>query len=98
MSSLSQPNVPKHWFNYDKIMHTLEYAILATLWNLVANLYLVNKRKQLLIIWFVCALYGASDEIHQSMVPKRECSGKDWMADIAGSGLGCLWMYKKRKK
>lgn len=104
MSSLSHPPVPQQWFNYDKITHTLEYTLLAILWSLVANLYQHAKlspntiRKKFILIWLACCLYGASDEIHQSMVPERDCSAKDWIADITGSGLGCLWMYKRRKK
>ena len=36
----------------------------------------------------VGALYGASDEWHQSFVPNRTASVADWAADVAGVLLG----------
>jgi VanZ family protein len=37
-----------------------------------------------------CGLWGTVDEIHQSAVPRREASGADLAADVAGAGLGAL--------
>jgi VanZ family protein len=36
------------------------------------------------------ALYGASDEWHQSFVPGRDASAADWLADLCGVTLGYL--------
>ena len=34
------------------------------------------------------ALYGATDEWHQSFVPGRDASVLDWLADLCGVTLG----------
>jgi len=36
------------------------------------------------------ALYGVSDEWHQSFVPGRDASALDWLADLCGVTLGYL--------
>jgi VanZ family protein len=59
-------------------------------------------------IWFtviICALYGISDEFHQSFVPNRDCEFMDWAADFVGIILAALiikyylsrkmWMFKR---
>ena len=69
----------------DKLAHFLLYAVLGALlalgrgeqgepphWTLVAT----------------GALYGASDEWHQSYVPGREVSVLDWAADVGGVAAG----------
>ncbi len=44
------------------------------------------------------ALYGASDEFHQSFVPGRNPALTDWMIDMAGSlvaALGMRWLLPR---
>jgi VanZ family protein len=42
---------------------------------------------------FICVLYGASDEIHQSFVPGRYASWGDWIADTLGV-ITFVFFYK----
>lgn len=35
-------------------------------------------------------LIGAADEIHQSFLPGRVAGWDDWLADVAGTGLGLI--------
>jgi VanZ family protein len=43
------------------------------------------------------ALYGVSDEFHQSFVPHRSCSLSDWLTDLVGAGaaLTLAWWVGK---
>ena len=41
-------------------------------------------------IFLGVALFGLSDEWHQSFVPGRDCSALDWLADVTGAALGLL--------
>jgi VanZ family protein len=47
----------------------------------------------------IAILYGASDELHQSLVPERMGSWLDWMYDglgaaLAGVGIGLFWRFR----
>ena len=35
--------------------------------------------------WIICAIYGATDEWHQSFVPGRMVEFRDWRNDVAGA-------------
>lgn len=46
------------------------------------------------------AIYGITDEIHQSFVPGRDANGADWLADVLGTAAGALifgWMMPARR-
>lgn len=70
----------------DKLAHVGVYAVLGAT--------LAHGRRQsgpgaphwLLIV--LGALYGASDEWHQSFVPGRDVSLGDWVSDVVGVVLG----------
>jgi VanZ like family len=36
----------------------------------------------------LCALYGASDELHQAFVPYRVPDVLDWITDVGGAAIG----------
>jgi VanZ family protein len=85
-------------------VHIIIYGVLAVL----CYLSLVHQKRfpSLLrnAIWFtiiICALYGISDELHQSFVPNRDCEFWDWAADFAGVILAVvlikLYLSKKFK-
>jgi VanZ family protein len=50
----------------------------------------------LLASLLLSALYGASDELHQSLVPGRTPQVFDWMVDVAGAAAGA-WLYARTR-
>ncbi len=80
-SDLRGPEVPY----LDKLVHATEYAVLGAL-VLVA----LGQRRALILAVGLAALYGASDELHQTLVPGRDSSVYDWLADAIGATLGAL--------
>ena len=86
-----------------KCAHLTEYAILAIL--LRRALYRgTNLRAKpwvfFMAIWFVCGIFAASDEFHQSFVPSRTASLNDVLIDISGAFFGlalCLVVARKQR-
>jgi len=99
LSSLSSPGV-----NFitifpgfdDKIIHAVEYAILAILcyrallhtatgdWRLYAALLSIAAS----------VVFGITDEIHQAFVPLRHADPWDLMADSIGASIGVgIWKW-----
>ncbi|MDI6828677.1 MAG: VanZ family protein, partial [Armatimonadota bacterium] len=49
----------------------------------------------------IAALYGVTDEYHQSFVPGRRCELYDWMADVLGAAvalslIAILQFYRRK--
>lgn len=82
-----------------KTAHFMIYFILGIL---VFSLLLEFKINHIVIITtFICMLYAASDEIHQSFIPGRSCEIRDVLIDTSGSFLSiclCFLIYKKNIK
>jgi len=70
----------------DKVLHLILYAVLGA--ALAHARFWGAPRMPHAVILALGALYGASDELHQSFVPNRVPSVGDWLADLAGLGLG----------
>jgi VanZ family protein len=77
---------------FDKLIHCAEYALLGAL---VARGFALGPPR--LGRWAgaaaaaaLAALFGATDEWHQSFTPGRYASGLDLVADAGGSVLGAL--------
>ena len=98
----AQPHPEEHLPSFlfkevsDKVLHTLEYAVLGALcyrafrWGLND---LVAARA-LVIAIITASLYGVTDEVHQLFVPFRESSWLDWLADTIGAVIGALsWRF-----
>jgi len=70
----------------DKIIHFCEYYILGYLIFRTMAVWKGKKvsRQAPWITVLIGALYGLSDEWHQSFVPGRDCSGYDAAADVLG--------------
>jgi len=74
----------------DKLLHALEYAVLGGLLclALASAAQRPRPRDLLLAAALLAAAYGVSDEWHQSLVPGRDASALDWLADATGAALG----------
>jgi VanZ family protein len=73
--------------------HVGEYAVLAFLmwrafrWGISASMRMPTLCGLVLL---ACALFGASDEFHQTFVKSRTPSVRDVLLDVAGASLGLL--------
>ena len=90
----------------DKYEHFVAYTILTILVS--AALLVQNKSRYLknsaffLSVLFV-SFYGLLDELHQMIIPGRNCSFLDWIADFSGALTGSLicfiiYRYEKNKR
>jgi VanZ family protein len=98
----SQPSLPDTGPSFphkDKIAHLVIYGFLG--WFTTRALRRAHDLPlptALLLGILLCALYGASDEWHQSFVPPRTPSLADWLADVTGASLAQLvhWYDARR--
>lgn len=97
LSSLSYPLPflePVHRTVKDWMLHVIEYCILGLL---LGRALCLNFTEQPITLYVLLAtllgsLYGLSDELHQSLVPLREASPYDAVADAIGTFIGAtLW-------
>ena len=97
LSSMSTPQTHfPSWVDgiSDKILHALEYAVLAIL---CYRAFLNGAGKRVAayavpLAMVAAILFGATDEIHQYFVPLREADGLDVLADATGAILGVkIW-------
>jgi VanZ family protein len=78
-------------FIFKKTAHLGEYAILAVLvWQAFSHTLSERERWHPWVIVSLCAMYAASDELHQRFVAGREPSPRDVLIDIAGASVGLL--------
>ena len=78
----------------DKILHAIEYGLLAILLYRAFKHTVPTKRTMALSI-FLAMAYGLSDELHQWFVPNREADIWDLLADGCGATLlvfGWVWV------
>ena len=83
----------------DKIAHVGAYALLA--W-LAARAFatLALKPSAGWVPWaaaLFAALYGLSDELHQSFVPGRSAEAWDLVADTIGAAIGALFYRRSTR-
>jgi len=84
----------------DKLLHVAEYTVFALLLALaVASTPSARVSARAAPIAFVAAaLYAASDEFHQTLVPGRQGDVSDLAADAVGALLGAgalhLWRWR----
>jgi VanZ family protein len=94
-SSHPSPNIGPDWPFKDKVLHFTAYALLGALF--LRAFYTTRIKHHLKLIFTLSvlfsALYGISDEIHQSFVPYRTADVMDALADMLGSIAG-VYLYQ----
>lgn len=71
--------------------HLITYAVLMVL--LVIALRVGGRlpvEQSCVVAFLLVALFGLSDEYHQSFVPGRTATMWDWLVDLLGAGLAWL--------
>ena len=100
LSSVERPQdlLPPGLLSLDKLIHLGEYGVLGAL--LARALAAGGRTGARGFAWALAlgALYGASDELHQALVPGRDASVLDWAADAAGSALGAAAFLSLRRR
>ena len=96
----SQPKLdkfdPMGVLTWDKAVHFIAYFTLA------AAVFVAERHRGK--VFGITALYGLSDEIHQSFVPGRSCDLLDLAADCCGAALLIITIHlwrltnERRKK
>jgi len=93
--------VPLSGFRFsDKGLHTVVFGVLAVLFCRAISPGRVTAGVAALS-FLLAAAYGATDELHQWMVPSRVASWADFAADAVGAALGALgywsfWRFRRR--
>jgi VanZ family protein len=75
----------------DKVVHLVEYAVLAILYcySIARTRPMWQKPLVMALSVLLAALWGAVDEWHQSFVPNRSPDVMDAVADALGATIGC---------
>jgi VanZ family protein len=92
LSSRSRFPVEAPFSGFDKLVHVGIFGIFGLLlvWALTEP-GKRPKRSRMALAFFLGALGGALDEIHQIFVPGRSADVWDAAADMAGAAAGVLW-------
>jgi len=69
--------------NLKNCLHFIQYFGLAILSLRVMWKMKIHKPYAMAFVW--CALFAASDEIHQLSTPGRQSSWSDWVIDLSGA-------------
>lgn len=89
-----------------KSAHFIAYFLLAIL---LIRAMISDREKRSTVVrqssfaWFICFVYAASDEFHQTFIPGRSGEFRDVMIDSLGALLGILiysgvfWWWTRRK-
>jgi VanZ family protein len=75
----------------DKLAHAAVYAVLAVLlFRAVRRTTSLARGRAAVLAVLIAIAYGATDELHQRMVPDRSPDLRDLLADAAGASAGGL--------
>ena len=85
---------PQFQLAVQKFGHATEYAILAFLvYRALRRGHQLPLRRAAILAALIAALYGVSDEWHQSFVPGRACLLSDMAIDATGGLLAATALY-----
>lgn len=90
------PSIPESAADavFKKTGHAVAYAILYVLVARGLHGGQPLQWRRLLAALALSALYGASDELHQNLVPGRTPRVFDWLVDVGGATVG-TWVYAR---
>jgi VanZ family protein len=88
LSSQSRPLPILTEHVWDKLLHFIEYAALGAAWYRALRGEGMSGASALVVAAAATAAFGVSDEWHQSFVPLRDASIRDWMTDLMGGATG----------
>lgn len=76
----------------DKAAHFVMYGLL----GILATIGWRKARGQPRLFWILllASLVGVVDEVNQRFVPHRSSEVTDWLADVAGIGVGALLILR----
>ncbi|HEY3043108.1 MAG TPA: VanZ family protein [Vicinamibacterales bacterium] len=90
VSSLSDPVPLITAHVWDKLLHALEYAGLATLLGRALLGEGLGALAAVVAAVLLAGAYGATDEYHQMFVASRTADVRDWVVDVIGASLGAI--------
>jgi VanZ family protein len=91
LSSQSRPLPLLTEHVWDKLLHFIEYAALGAAWYRALRGEGMSAASALVAAAVATAAYGVSDEWHQSFVPLRDASIRDWLTDLLGGAAGAAF-------
>jgi VanZ family protein len=87
------PRLPSGWWNADKLVHGVVYAVLGALcWRGARRTVARDRARahQVLTAVVFTTVFGISDELHQAFTPFRSPDAFDVIADAVGGLAGAL--------
>jgi VanZ family protein len=92
------PSIPQSAADaaFKKTGHAVAYAILCVLAARGVHAGRPVQWRRVVAAVAVSALHGASDELHQSVVPGRTPAVLDWLVDVVGATAGA-WAYARAR-
>jgi VanZ family protein len=86
LSSYPTPIKTPLFVSFDKMVHIVEFGILASLIYLALRVMNSGKHHMFVLAFVIAFLYGVSDEIHQYFVPGRRAD----IFDVVANGIGAF--------
>lgn len=98
----AQPKLPLQDDVPDYLSHSVAYLVLAALWCWGLAKGGAPTARVVLCAVLASALYGITDEWHQSFVPGRHAEARDVKNDVAGAAAGAAaywaaWAVRRRR-
>ncbi|MCH8820099.1 MAG: VanZ family protein [Acidobacteria bacterium] len=96
LSHQSDPPGAEWFSSFDSVVHFLEYGMFALtlVWGATSGFRLSLTTKSAVVVCAVALLYALSDEWHQSLIPNRDASLLDVVADAVGSIASVMIVYR----
>jgi len=90
---IPQPHTQIHFL--DKIAHFLIYFLWGYSITIVWRTRKTRTNLSFVIVLLIIVLFPALDELHQYLIPSRNPSILDWLADLAGAVAGFTTFARK---